>query len=185
MVLFGPTNFHTKGTLPLSFRTYTKYFLVPHLASFLIAEDKDTDMEEGWEIMTRSAEVGDTLQSLTLQEDLLEDIFTANVNRHKSRNVIGDAAVPNYSTKSEEQVSLISSLIGNCYSELTGNLEKAKEESSIPRRLASKGASKVKVTAGKPLTVAEFPIETVSSPFISVPCTVLTYLLEGRPSPSS
>ena len=52
MVLFGPTNFHTKGTLPLSFRMYTKYFLVPHLASSLIAEDKDTDMEEGWEIMT-------------------------------------------------------------------------------------------------------------------------------------
>ena len=84
MVLFGPTNFRTEGTLPLSFHTYTKYFLMPHLTSSLIAEDKDTDMEEGWEIMTHSAEVGDTLQSLTLQEDLLEDIFTTNVNRHKS-----------------------------------------------------------------------------------------------------
>ena len=83
MSLFGLTNFRTQCTLPLSFCTYTQYFLVPHLASQLIAEDKNTDGEGGWEIMLRSAKVGDTLQSLTDQEGLLEDIFTANVNRRK------------------------------------------------------------------------------------------------------
>jgi hypothetical protein len=86
MIIFGPTNFRTNCTLPLSFRTYTRYFLVPHIACHLIAEDKDTDLEEGWEIMVRSAEVGDTLQSLTAQDDLLEDIFTENVKRYEERN---------------------------------------------------------------------------------------------------
>jgi hypothetical protein len=88
MSLFGPTNFRTQCTLPLSFRTYTQYFLVPHLASQLIAKDKNTDGEGGWEIMLRRAEVGDTLQSLTDQEGLLEDIFTANVNRRKGRCIL-------------------------------------------------------------------------------------------------
>jgi hypothetical protein len=90
MVLFGPTNFHTPCTLPLSFRTYTRYFLVPHIASCLIAEDKDTDIGEGWEIMARTAEVGETLQSLTIQDDLVEKIITENAKRYKKRNILND-----------------------------------------------------------------------------------------------
>jgi hypothetical protein len=90
MVLFGPTNFRTDCTLPLSFRTYTRYFLVPHIASCLIAEDKDTDVAEGWEIMSRSAEVGEMLQSLTIQEELVDKIITANAKRYEKRNILKD-----------------------------------------------------------------------------------------------
>jgi hypothetical protein len=78
------------GMLLLSFRTYTQYFLVPHITCCLIAEDKNTDLEGGWEIMVRSAEVGDTLQSLTAQEDLLETISTANAKHYKERSLILD-----------------------------------------------------------------------------------------------
>jgi hypothetical protein len=44
---------------------------------------------------------------------------------------------------------------------------KVEDGSSLPRRLAGKyttvnGESKAKTKAGKPLSVAEFPIETVS-----------------------
>lgn len=63
---------------------------MPHIASCLIAEDKDTDTAEGWEIMSRSAEVGETLQSLTIQDDLLDDIFTVNAERYKKRNIFKD-----------------------------------------------------------------------------------------------
>ena len=87
MVIFGPNNFHMDCTQPLSFWTYTRYFLVPHIACCLIAEDKDTDSEEGWEIMTCSAEVGDTLQSLTTNDDLLKEIFITNVKRHIEWNL--------------------------------------------------------------------------------------------------
>jgi len=88
MVLFGTWDFRTDCTLPLTFRTYTQYFLIPHIASCLIAEDKDTDMEGGWEIMLRSAEAGETLQSLTRQEGPLETIFEANAKRRRARNIV-------------------------------------------------------------------------------------------------
>jgi hypothetical protein len=103
MSLFGLTNFRTQCTLPLSFCTYTQYFLVPHLASQLIAKDKNTDGEGGWEIMLRSAKVGDTLQSLTDQEGLLEDIFTANVNRCKGRCILDVA--PELAERDQDHVN--------------------------------------------------------------------------------
>ena len=88
MVFFGTLDFHTDCTSPLSFRTYTQYFLIPHIASCLIAEDKGIDQEGGWEIMSRSAEAGETLQSLTVQEGLLDMIFEANAKRRRARNIV-------------------------------------------------------------------------------------------------
>ena len=90
MVLFRPTNFCMDCTLPLSFWTYTRYFLVPHVASCLIAKDKDTDIGEGWEIMSRSAEVGETLQSRTIQKELVDKIITANAKHYKKCNILKD-----------------------------------------------------------------------------------------------
>jgi hypothetical protein len=92
MVLFGPTNFRTACTLPLSFRTYTQYFLTPHIACCLIAEDKDIDLEGGWEVMMQTADLGETLHSLTIQEDLLETIITANAKRREERNIVDSNA---------------------------------------------------------------------------------------------
>src|SRR5882762_9197955 len=45
MVIFGPDNFRTTCTQPLSFRSYSQYFLVPHIACGLISQDKGTDLE--------------------------------------------------------------------------------------------------------------------------------------------
>jgi hypothetical protein len=87
MVIFGPDNFRTTCTQPLSFRSYLQYFLVPHIACGLISQDKGTDLEGAWEIMVESAEIGTSLQSLTIQENILEEIFTANAKLSKSCNI--------------------------------------------------------------------------------------------------
>jgi hypothetical protein len=56
----------------------------------LIVEDKNTDLEGGWEVMVQSAEVGNTLQSLTAQEDLLETILTEHTKQYKESGLIVD-----------------------------------------------------------------------------------------------
>ena len=78
MVLQSKHNFRLLAFAPLSFATYTKYFLVPHIAVCLIAEDKDIDLEGAWEMMTNSANHGEALHALQDDDEILEGIFQRN-----------------------------------------------------------------------------------------------------------
>jgi hypothetical protein len=172
MVLFGPTNFRTACTLPLTFRTYTRHFLIPHIVCCLIAEDKDIDLEGGWEIMVQTADLGETLHSLTIQEDLLETIIAVNGKRRETRNIVDFNAMetkelvdPANVVVPVSSILFVLCIVCNCSSDMAYKFERTP---SLPRRLAGKLAPanselKAKTKAGKPFSVAEFPIETVST----------------------
>ena len=81
MVLFGEHNFSLPSFAPLSYTTFAKYFLIPHVAVHLIANDKNIDLEGAWELMAKSGEHGEALNPLQDNDEILEEIFQNNAKR--------------------------------------------------------------------------------------------------------
>jgi hypothetical protein len=81
MVLFSEHNFSLPSFAPLSYITFTKYFLILHVAVHLIANDKNIDLEGAWELMVKSEEHGEALNPLQDNDEILEEIFQNNVKR--------------------------------------------------------------------------------------------------------
>ena len=85
MVLQNEHNFHLPAFAPLSFTTFMKYFLVPHIAICLITNDKNIDLEGAWEVMTSSADHGEALHALQDDDEILEEIFQQNATAGSHR----------------------------------------------------------------------------------------------------
>jgi hypothetical protein len=63
--MYNPTETPTKAFTPFDWKQYTEWFLVPHIATALIAEDRDCSHETAYQEMIASGDVGESLQ----QED--------------------------------------------------------------------------------------------------------------------
>lgn len=85
MMLYGEHNFRHPAFEPLSFRTFIKYFLIPHIAVIFTADDQQTDLEGGWESMTHNSDHGDIMQALLDDDAELEEIFAQNGQRRQRR----------------------------------------------------------------------------------------------------
>ena len=81
MVLHGELNFSNPAFAPLSYTTFAKYFLIPHIAVHLIADDKNMDLEGAWELMFSSGSHGETLNALQDPDVILDEIFQQNAKR--------------------------------------------------------------------------------------------------------
>jgi hypothetical protein len=81
MVLHGELNFWNPAFAPLSYTTFAKYFLIPHIAVQLIADDKNIDPDGAWEIMSSSGSHGDILNALQDHDLMLDEIFRQNGKR--------------------------------------------------------------------------------------------------------
>ena len=66
----------TNASKPLTLDAYYTFVLVPYIAASLIAKDKDTDFEGGWEIMQREGKHGD-------DDPDLDAVFATNAKRRK------------------------------------------------------------------------------------------------------
>jgi hypothetical protein len=69
---------------PLTLDAYIDFFLIPYIAAWLIGEDKDTDLEGGWEIMQKDGDHGEDENPIIDDDPVLEDVFIANVKRSKA-----------------------------------------------------------------------------------------------------
>jgi hypothetical protein len=85
MMFYSEHNFRLPAFIPLSFTTLTKYFLVPYIAVCLIADDRNTDFEGAWEVMTKSADHGEALHALQDGDEILEEIFQRNATMGSHR----------------------------------------------------------------------------------------------------
>lgn len=83
----------TSGSKPLTLETYATFFLIPYIASHLIAIDKDTDVEGGWEIMQKSGDHGDTMNALLDNDSALDRIFAINARRRNDEEKLLEAKV--------------------------------------------------------------------------------------------
>ncbi|KZP04866.1 hypothetical protein FIBSPDRAFT_903953 [Athelia psychrophila] len=63
---------------PLTLDAYITYFLAPHIISTLIAEDKDENLEGGWEAMQRAQQNGLAFNKLLDNDSELDNIFQGN-----------------------------------------------------------------------------------------------------------
>jgi hypothetical protein len=81
MVLHGELNFRNPAFAPLSYTTFAKYFLIPHIAVLLIADDGNVDLEGAWEIMSSSGSHGEALNALQDHDAILDEIFLQNTKR--------------------------------------------------------------------------------------------------------
>jgi hypothetical protein len=62
---------------------YTQYFLVPHIACTLIAQDLDCSIETAYEEMIASGDVGKNLQPEDDDDPELEKVFKMNMTNIK------------------------------------------------------------------------------------------------------
>jgi hypothetical protein len=74
----------TSGSTPLTLETYTTFFLIPYIGSYLISIDKDTDIDGGWEIMQKSGDHGDTMNGLLDNDSTLDKVFAINARRRNA-----------------------------------------------------------------------------------------------------
>ncbi|KAF7971101.1 hypothetical protein HWV62_22100 [Athelia sp. TMB] len=87
MSLYGPTGFKTDAMAPLTFRTFTRYILIPHITIALIIHDKTNDCDEetgAWEHMVRQADHGAAIHPLKDDDPELEQIFENNTRFWRS-----------------------------------------------------------------------------------------------------
>jgi hypothetical protein len=88
MVLHGELNFWNPAFAPLSYTTFAKYFLIPHIAVVLIADDKNMDLDGAWELMSSSGSHGEVLNALHIlpgeSDTRLENsnLFTCYASNH-------------------------------------------------------------------------------------------------------
>ncbi|KAF4594351.1 hypothetical protein EYR40_009154 [Pleurotus pulmonarius] len=68
---------NTDTFAPLSFSTFRKLYLIPLVATWLIAEDKSCSLKEAWDVMASSALHGLILQQVDGDDDELDEIVAA------------------------------------------------------------------------------------------------------------
>lgn len=68
---------NTDTFAPLSFSTFRKLYLIPLVATWLIAEDKSCSLKEAWDVMASSALHGSILQQVDGDDDELDEIVAA------------------------------------------------------------------------------------------------------------
>src|ERR1700730_12106432 len=76
--MYDPIATPTDAFAPLSLNHFTKYFLVPFVATQLIAEDLNTSYEDAWEELVASGDVGASLQ-YDVDHEALDAIHHENV----------------------------------------------------------------------------------------------------------
>jgi len=81
---FSPWTSTTSASWPLTLDAYITFFLVPFIAVSLIGEDKNTDMEGGWETMQLEGDQGEDENSMLDVDLVLDAVFAANA---KQRNL--------------------------------------------------------------------------------------------------
>jgi len=91
--MYNPETTPTEAFAPLTLRQFTKYFLIPYVATELIAEDLNMSYEEAWEELVASGDVGENLQR-DIEHEHLDDIHVKNVKsagRNQTRKQSGNA----------------------------------------------------------------------------------------------
>ena len=83
MAMYDFTPKTTNASKPLTLDAYYTFVLVPYIAASLIAKDKDTDFEGGWEIMQREGNHGDDENKLRDDDPDLDAVFATNAKRRK------------------------------------------------------------------------------------------------------
>lgn len=76
--LFPMNNTPDDGFKPLSHNQFFRFFLVPHVAATLIAQDLGTTLTNGHECMLKTSNVG-KLQYPQAEDDKLDDIYHTNI----------------------------------------------------------------------------------------------------------
>jgi hypothetical protein len=76
MAMYNFTPKTTNASKPLTLDGCYTFVLVPYIAASLIAKDKDTNFEGGWEIMQQEGNHGD-------DDPDLDAVFATNVKRCK------------------------------------------------------------------------------------------------------
>ena len=80
---FTPKTTNASKTLTLD--AFYTFVLVPYIVAWLIAKDKDTDFEGGWEIMQQEGNHGDDENKLWDDNPGLDAVFATNAKRCKLR----------------------------------------------------------------------------------------------------
>lgn len=119
MALYGPNPFQTPAFAPLSFRTYTKYFLIPHIACALIIADESNEEGEdtgAWEHMVRGADLGEQMNPLQDHDPEYEKISADNAKhwkRSQKEMELGPSALPARMRRDDKVVSPYFGLISH------------------------------------------------------------------------
>lgn len=85
MLLFAPKKTPTDAFKPLPYYHFFTYFLVPHVAATLIAEDRKTSVTNGFIIMKSSSDVGALLNPEDDGDSELDEIYRATLALFKTR----------------------------------------------------------------------------------------------------
>jgi hypothetical protein len=81
---FSPWTSTTSASQPLTLDAYITFFLVPFIVASLIGQDKNTDMEGGWEMMQLEGDQGEDENSMLDDDPVLDAVFAANAKRRNS-----------------------------------------------------------------------------------------------------
>lgn len=149
MALYGPNLFQTPVFAPLSFRTYTKFFLIPHIACNLIITDESNKEGEdtgAWEHMVRGADLGEQMNPLQDHDPEYEKISAENARHWKhsqKEKELGPSALPARMKHDEKVVSPHFQLIRHIDQTLSA---KVASDDDTSKKASASGSSKVNVS---------------------------------------
>ena len=75
---FSPWTTIISASRPLTLDAYMTFLLVPFIATSLIGEDTNTNVEGGWERMQLEGDQGDDENPMVDDDPALEAVFAAN-----------------------------------------------------------------------------------------------------------
>ena len=110
--LFPPNTTPDDGFKPLSHTQFFKYFLVPHVAAALIAQDLNTSLPGGYYCMMQSSDLGELHYPVLDEDEELDEIHCTNMILFKriGRKPISDCPQPRI-IPSEDDVEQAANLL--------------------------------------------------------------------------
>jgi hypothetical protein len=120
----------TTASKPLTLDAYITFFLVPFIAATVIGEDKNMDVEGGWETMQLEGDQGEDENSLRDDDPALDAVFASNAKRRnlnlaavegkkaKEKQVVREAKADKENTKPSVSLRLKIYFISLTYSDL-------------------------------------------------------------------